>query len=337
MDNGDIVSWSGHAGPHERAIERRGIKSRLFGIDLREATFAQRGFSTTNQAKTRRLETIGVTFIRGYMAALEQTDGQRLGANLDSYDPGVRGFAYEGAAMAMALLDHMLPWRRSRLALFINGPAKNHIYMAHVGAGWALARLRRGTNRYFHKLDPLLRWLAMDGYGFHEGYFHWQRTIEVRQQPRRLRGYARNAFDQGVGRSLWFVRGADVEHIAHTIAAFAPARHPDLWSGVGLAAAYAGGVTRSELEALRKTAGAHQANMAQGAAFAAEARERGGNPAAHTDMACSVLCNMTAAGAADIARQMRQDLPATGDGTAYTLWRQRIRDRLRRKSAQDAI
>ena len=95
-----------------------------------------------------------------------------------------RGFAYEGAAMALALLDHVLPWRRNRLARFIRGPARDHIYMAHVGAGWALARLRRGTNRYFHKLDPLLRWLAMDGYGFHEGYFHWQRTIEARQQPR---------------------------------------------------------------------------------------------------------------------------------------------------------
>ena len=50
--------------------------------------------------------------------------------------------------------------------------------MMHVGLGWALARLRRSVTPYLAQLDPLLGWLAVDGYGFHEGYFDWPRYVE---------------------------------------------------------------------------------------------------------------------------------------------------------------
>jgi hypothetical protein len=197
--------------------------------------------------------------------------------------------------------------------------------MLHIGAGWALARMRRPIEPMLARTDPLLGWLAADGYGFHEGYFHPGRTVEQQRVPARIGGYARRVFDQGLGRSLWFVRGADVERLAATIAGFDPARRADLWSGVGLACAYAGGVPRDAIDALRSLAGAFAGELAQGAAFAAKARERAGNPAEHTDAACRVLCGRSAVSAAAVTDEALASLSPEGGEPTYEAWRRRIR------------
>jgi len=50
----------------------------------------------------------------------------------------------------------------------------------------------------------------MDGFGFHEGYFQWSRSVRKKALPKGVNGYALRAFDQGLGRSLWFVECADI-------------------------------------------------------------------------------------------------------------------------------
>lgn len=302
------------------------LRRSLFGISLEEASFARRRFREGQAGTRRRLERIGQTFLGGYHAALEHDTPSRLTCALEAVEAELRGFAYEGAAMGLALRDTLTPWNRGRLQAFLAGPGAAHVYMAHVGAGWVLARLRRSLARPPTHLDPLLGWLALDGYGFHEGYFHWPRFVEEKALPTRLSGYARRVFDQGLGRSLWFVEGADVRRIPATIAAFPGERPADLWSGVGLACAYAGGVERADLEALRRAAGEYLPEMAQGAAFAAEARRRAGNPAEHTEAACRILCACSADEAAGITEKARVDLPQDAAEPAYALWRRRIRD-----------
>jgi hypothetical protein len=147
--------------------------------------------------------------------------------------------------------------------------------MTHVGVGWAIARvpwLRRNVDKCLAQLDPLLGWLAIDGYGFQSGFFHAPNSIGAKTYPNGLSKYARRVFDQGLGRSLWFVEGADVSRISLTIASFHNTRRADLWSGIGLASAYAGGADGPALECLREAAKGYITHMAQGAAFAAKAR-----------------------------------------------------------------
>ncbi|MFQ5655163.1 MAG: DUF1702 family protein, partial [Planctomycetota bacterium] len=119
-----------------------GLRRRILGISPREVTFEARGFPPGDPAARRHLEAIARVFVSGYHIALEESDGATLRARLDSTEPGVRGWAYEGAAMGLALRDHFSPWRRNRLLTFIEEQGSEHIYMLHVGAGWALARLR---------------------------------------------------------------------------------------------------------------------------------------------------------------------------------------------------
>ena len=303
-------------------------RRRFLGLSPAEASFARRGFRASEDEARRRLEQIGVTFLSGYHAALEETGLVPLARRLATVEAELRGFAFEGAAMGLALLDCFTPWRKDRWRTFTNGLAKPHLYMMHVGLGWALARLRRSVTSHLAQLDPLLGWLVVDGYGFHEGYFRWPRYIERQELPSRLNNYERRVFDQGLGRSMWFVKGASVAAITKTINTFPSTRRDDLWSGVGLACAYAGGCNRTAIEWLRVAATEHLPALAQGVAFAAKTRQLAANLNSNTETVCRLICKHSAAEAAAITDAALEDLHAENGLPAYEIWRRRIQNKL---------
>ncbi len=306
------------------------IRRKLLGIRAGETSFERRGFRGDHAGMRARLESIGQAFTHGYHAALETTDPADLVPRLDETDAEARGFVYEGAAMALALLDHLTPWRRQRVRSLLQGAGDAHAYMVHVGAGWAMARVPANVDAFLARFDPLLRWLLVDGYGFHEGYFRWPKYVAGAPQPSRLRGYARRAFDQGLGRSLWFVDGGDAQRIPRTIAGLHVDRHGDLWSGVGLASVYAGSVSEDDLRSLRRSAGEYWPHLAQGAAFAAKARQRAGNPTEYTERACRAICDLPPAAAARLTDEALENLTGTEREPAYEVWKQRIRREIAR-------
>jgi enediyne biosynthesis protein E3 len=267
---------------------------RFLKINQREVEFSRRGFTCSKADVRARLENVGRFFLRGYHAALQEADQSILAENLNHIDHRHRGFAYEGAAMAMALMDG-ISFRSNSFARFLAGDGSEHVFMLHVGAGWAYARLpwmRWCIETVIKKLHPVLRWLVMDGYGFHEGYFYGGQQQRIRDSVSKLSLDARHVFHQGLGRSLWFAKGADVQEISASISRFPLLYHNDAWSGIGLACAYAGGIPPNEIVELQQLAGTHAPALAQGAAFAAKARQLAGNPASHTELACSLLCQM---------------------------------------------
>ena len=307
----------------------------LFGLPLEETRVGRRGFRGVTAEMQTRLEQVGETFLGGYHAALESPTPPTLAARLNSADAELRGFAFEGAAMGLALLDTLTPWRSPRVRNFLGGDGKAHAYMVHVGVGWVWARFPFGFRRFRRRLDPLLSWLAFDGWGFHEGFFHWPKYVGGEPPPRRLVAYERRVFDQGLGRSWWFVNGGNPELIARTIAGLPAERRPDMWSGVGLAATYAGLASESVLGTLRDLAGPSWPQLAQGAAFAAKARQRAGNLTPYTDLATTALCGLSAADAARLCDTTLESLPASAPrfgaaphagapDRAYETWRQRI-------------
>ena len=301
----------------------------IFGISQEEVTFGRRGFREGETKTRQRLEQIGTIFLQGYHAVLENDDPSFLSVKLNRIEPELCGFAFEGAAMSLALLDIFTPWKKNRWSTFVQDFGDSHVYMVHIGLGWALARLRRKVGRPLSRLDPLLRWLVVDGYGFHEGYFHWGRYFpRCTRMAARLgvRGYAFRAFDQGLGRSLWFVEGANAGRIPKVISAFPASRHADLWSGVGLACAYAGCIDSDSTRTLQKAAGPFRPQLAQGATFAAKARQRAGNPAEHTEQICRILCGLSAEEAARVTDSALEGLPPDGDEPAYEEWRRRIQN-----------
>jgi Protein of unknown function (DUF1702) len=282
-------------------------------------------------ATTERLQQVVFTVTECCHITLRNSRFGSLVPKLDAYDEELRGFAYEGAGVGLAALDTWLPWRR-RTAQFVAGPAARYLYAIYLGAGMGLARMHRDPEPFRVRLDdPLFSWVVLDGYGFHEGFFRYDRYVTGQQLPKHVHGYGRRAFDHGLGRSMWFSTGATVTAVVNAIGAFPGSRRPDLWSGVGLACGYTGGVDHDTLEQLRLAAGDCLDDLKVGVVVAANARHMVGNLAGHNEAACQVLCGMTSQQAADIAGLAVPELPAYGAEPAYEIWRQHIRHQLGRQ------
>lgn len=313
----------------------RRLRRRVLTPGVSATRIASRGFHAKSDASVALLETVGRSFLTGFGHAAGARTPADAAAGLAAVPGPVRGFAYEGAAMAFAILDGLRPGGGDRAARFIAGPAARYTYTAHIGVGWAFARLPRWRWRVVSPADPLLRWLVLDGYGFHQAYFRTWRYVVQRYRDRRLRwppdgprDYPYRVIDQGAGRALWFVGGADPDRVATLIETFPEHRRADLFSGAGLAASYAGGADEAELRELWKLAGRYRPEVAQGCAFACAARQRAGLVTEHTHRAAAVFCDASPAAVAAVAAEARQDLPDGGPVPAFEVWRQRVAQRL---------
>src|ERR1700733_4200576 len=96
------------------------LTNRLLRIPAEETSVSRRGLRVPDAAVQARLETIGQTFLRGYHTALPDRGGAALARSLGSVDAELQGFAFEGAAMALTLLDHLLPMNRGRFHRFLH-------------------------------------------------------------------------------------------------------------------------------------------------------------------------------------------------------------------------
>jgi hypothetical protein len=312
----------------------RAIRRRILTPSDEDTKLSTRGFRIKNDESRELLEIVGATFLAGFGHAVEAKTTSDAEARLEEIPTRFRGFAYEGAAMGLTVLD-ALPFGGSRrLAGLLAGQGLDHIYMAYVGMGWALARLPRFRWSKVQAPDPLLRWFALDGYGFHQAYFHTDRYVHRQYREPRFpwpaggpASYADRAIDQGIGRAMWFVGGTDPDYVADLIDGFDESRRADLYSGSGLAATYAGGVDEDELRRFAKRAGPYRPQVAQGGAFAAKARVRAGLVVPHTHLATEVLCGMTPEEAAQVCDETRPDHGDQGELTAHDVWRQRIATR----------
>jgi hypothetical protein len=307
----------------------RRLRRQILTPSISETSLDVRGFHVKSPEARDRLETVGRSFLTGYADAAEAKRPRDAEVPLEEVPRVFRGFAYEGAAMAFGVRDGLPGGGRRHVAEFLRGRADRHIYMAYVGVGWAMARIPRFRWSTLYAPDPLLRWLVLDGYGFHQAYFKTDRYVHDQYQEQGfpwpdpgLRGYANRVIDQGIGRASWFVGGTDPGVVAGIIDRFPRRRRPDLYSGVGLAATYAGGADQAELEWLADLAGEYRPQLAQGAAFAAGARVRADLVTPFNELATQVLCGMSPAEAAKVTDEAQVDLPKVP--AAFEVWRQRI-------------
>ncbi|MEU0565310.1 DUF1702 family protein [Nonomuraea sp. NPDC005983] len=310
----------------------RALRRRILTPDVAETSLDKRGFHKKSPAAQERLEAVGKTFIVGYASAMEARTPADAEAVIEQVPDWLRGFAYEGAAMALAVLDGLPFGRSDNVRRLLRRPlADASRYLVYVGIGWAMARIPRFRWPRPQTLDPVLVPLVLDGYGFHQAYFHTARYVHGQYRdlnfpwPGGPHGaYANNAIDQGIGRAMWFVGGTDPERVADLIDAFPESRRGDLYSGTGLAATYAGGVDEQELRTLWSRAGSYRGNLAQASAFAADARVRTGIVPPHTALATQMFCGTTPEEAARIVTELRPVHPVEGELPAYEVWRQRL-------------
>lgn len=268
-------------------------------INYKETSVEYRKFIEYDKCFSNHIEYIGSTFLDGYHYQLTTNNIDTLVSDIVSNtDNKMLGFCFEGAAMCARILDFINPFSSRTIKLFNNFVSNKHEYLLYVGLGWAIARLpfkKKLLSRYKIFLYPLI----IDGIGFHQGYFHTRTTTFMQYIPTYINKSDYAAFDQGVGRSLWFSHGGNSIHIANTINKFHWSRQANLWTGIGLASTYAGGNNKaiSELCYLSKH---YRSSLSLGASFAAKARHRAGNITKDCEYACSIYCNLSSEEAADL-------------------------------------
>jgi hypothetical protein len=318
---------------------RGALRSVVFAPSLTEVTWAKRGFPARPKAVAEHLEAIPQAVICGFEWGIEARDQWEVERRLNLVEPGLLGFAYEGATMAFTILDTMGP-RGHRTRDLLNGPGRPHTLLAYIGMGFAMARLPRPLWRKMipdldgNEFYPIMTWLAVDGYGFDRAFFDTKRWVHSQHRPAPYPwdsdpDYFLRAVDQGIGRALWFIYGADPVAVDAAVRAFASERQADLWSGVGLAAAFAGGCTPAGLTRLSESAGQHQAELGQGAVFALRGRSAAGFVPEHSAAALSALAGLTVPAAMSLADDTRPaNAVASAGRPPYEQWRAAIRARL---------
>lgn len=315
-----------------------GLTRRLFQISPVEVSTRKRRFQVDDREKQERIECIGSFFLKGYHAAIASYSLGQVHQELEAMSLDYRGFAYEGAGMGLSLLERLLPWRPPQFAPFLASEGNHYPYLTHVGLGWALARIPGAIKRFAKQLlaaqsfeieagspQSLLVCLALDGYGFHQGFFAWETHVQAMVEPGCLPPDCLPVFRQGVGRSLSFVLGMDGGRIANAIQRFPQSRQSDLWSGVGLATAYAGGLGEEEVTLLQRHAGRDLPAFAQGIAFAAKARQRAQHVPDHSQRVCQLVWGRSVERVADLTDATLEQLPDSSPLAAYGVWRERLR------------
>jgi hypothetical protein len=306
----------------------RRIAAKLFPLQLLQVLFARRLRHLRNDRLRDRLNEIAPAFLEGYRAALEEREPAAVAARLAGVEPERQGFAAEGIGMGLGLLDSVTPGRRDRLQRFLSGPGAHQAYSLHAGAGWAIACPLVSPRSLLTRLDPVLRGLALDGYGFFRAFFFWRSTVTRQRRPAWISGAALPSFDAGVGRRLWFFDSPDLTPVLRLVERFPAERQGDLWAGLGEACAFGGGRPGAPA-VLRSAAGPFLPFLAQGIAFAAEARHRAGILTPHTELACQAVWECDAARAATYTREAMPIMPAetAGDDAALAAWRRALRER----------
>jgi hypothetical protein len=314
------------------------VRRQLLTPALAEVTFERRGFPGAASQAAATLEAVPQAVICGFEWGIEVRSQWELQRRLELLEPGLRGFGYEGATMACTVRDAMGPGGRRTRELLL-GPGQRHIFLAYIGIGFAMARLPRVLWRKVlpdlpgTPYHPVMSWLAVDGYGFDRAYFETPRWVDEQWVGPSYPWlgcpeYFPRAVDQGVGRALWFIHGAEPAGVAAAVDRFAEHRRADLWAGVGLAATFAGGCPAEGLAALRASAGKYRRELGQGAVFAAKARHYSGTVPPESELGVGVLAGLTVPAACGLADDTAVTEPEGGPTPNYETWRRRVRDRI---------
>jgi hypothetical protein len=258
-------------------------------------------FETSGHISLREhLKSVEQLFTNSCTEALKDQGLDKLIEKFGDVDPEFAGVFFEGTAMGLAIVDFVSPSRADRWKRLQKDFGASHAFTLHAGLGMAMAKLeirldqRFGTQGILDQYDPNYRAVIIDGYAFYLGYFDPARYIEKRFLPEPFSSKRSGAFDQGLGRSLWFSQRGNVRKIRAAIMRFAEHRQANLWAGVGLACAYSGGVGERRVTRLKNSADTHKKQLARGAALAALVRLQAGNMTDHTEAACQLLGGQSA-------------------------------------------
>lgn len=282
-------------------------------------------------ARSDIAQNVGSLFVEGYNAGLE-TDSTRLSRQLNSLPAVERSILYEGAFCALASLDLTDQYGRKEerdpamlrvTELAVTSP--DLAAAVNYGVGGALSHLDVNALRNLSLTNEMWSWPAIDSYGCHMGYFRWSEVMLLPGYPPGISGLAKRAFDQGLGRAIWFLSGARPALMAEIISKFAHYRRADLWSGVGTMTGMYGCESDKDLKLLSNYARKHRLKLQLGVTVGAYIRHTLDSIDSSTEAACKVVCHAGSREIADLAvNAIAESGSLVFDRTIFDTWQKAI-------------
>jgi hypothetical protein len=270
-----------------------------------------------------QIEKIKIVFQTAKDICAEQEDFNNVLKHLENVAPEFLSIAYEGASMALALKDFSKGNELKQWSAFMKGPGVNHSAQIHAGLGWAIAQQNNSPLQFLEMINPLMRARVLDGCGYYDGIFKQRQTIKNNKPPNDLQGPMLEAYDQGVGRSIWYICKGEVEQVLEIINTFPPTRHPALWRGIGVACAYVGGCDEHLLRLLLFSSQDYQKQLCAGAILAARGRVQANALTQDVELVCRIWCNLSIQEA--MLLTVRTEPSSSVDpNNAYSLWLSQI-------------
>lgn len=238
-----------------------------------------------------RLDQIRTIFQEARACAENAGEAAPVMEYLKTVSPDFALVAHEGAAMGLALTDLSKGASLTRWTSLLNQtPSQSHGNL-HIGLGWALAHEQADISDAFAQVDRSLQFRVIDGYGYYEGIFRQRQSVRNREIPVAFQ-LQHEAYDQGLGRSIWFLTQGDPERIGMVVASFDTTRQSGLWRGIGTACAFSGGATHADIEELKKLSGDFRSDLAVGAAWIGKARVQTFTVTPEMEKACYLLSGL---------------------------------------------
>lgn len=244
--------------------------------------------SSTNIAG--RIELIVLTFQVGRKFAEEILDLADLVSQLNEVDEEFRSMAFEGASMAIAIQSIESEDGLQRWSEFLDTNPK-YATQIMIGLGWAIGEKDRNPESVFVSLDPMIQARALDGFGYFMGLFRRRISIRTQQIPEGIPDELQLAFDQGIGRSLWYISKGDLEMLERMMDSFPEYRQKHMWRGIGVACPVVGGCDGQHLNNLRQLAGEFKTQLETGCALAARSSVASNSENRFLDDACELWLN----------------------------------------------
>ena len=247
-----------------------------------------------------RMEKIRAIFQYAMSVAINEEAIDVVEQALTATDNEFRSVAYEAAAMSIALRDISTNDKFHHWQSFMRLQGRKHLTQVHIGLGWAMAQQQFPVLPFIETLEPLMQCRVIDGYGYYEGVFRKRKALEEMKVPQEIPSKFLAAYDQGLGRSIWYYCKADSEKLAELVTAFPYSRQKDLWRGIGTACVYVGGFDESLLRQLDAKASVHRIQLSIAASLVARTRTEADSHSSYTDMACRAWCQCSEEKASEI-------------------------------------
>lgn len=218
-----------------------------------------------------RMDKISETFQASKQIGFNNTTWDEFNEFLNKQDVFYHALVYEGASMGYSQYDkfnngRLIAWRK-----FANKTPKAFNTFNFIGLGWALAKWTDFDLSTLDDIDAKIFWRIFGGWGYHDAIFKKALIFNKMERGIRVPAEYANAYDEGIGRLIWYESRSDLEKMMDLVSRFDKSRLPDIWRGIGIAVSFVGAYELNYFKDILNCAGEYQNNFLIGSALAAKA------------------------------------------------------------------